>query len=407
MLGGWSRARRRAARARLRVRRLGAAGRRREREGRALRRRQRRRGARAGTRSTPARSRAGSAAPTCPSRSASSSRSSTRTTCSATRPRTWAAATRTTSSATSACMLPPTVDEDLRGKPIGPRADADGDDRLHGAARGPPRASSTTSTSTPTCTGSSTTKIGRILDALGDAERPRLAALADGRSSAAADHGEMGLSHGGLRQKAFNAYEETIHVPLVVSNPVLFPKPAETDALASLVDVLPTIARPRRRPRADGDAGLQGRDLTPILAANAARERERLRALPRSTSAGARAPRAGRDRPGRDPLHLRRPPGRDGAAEAPGQPNRIRAIRTRTAQVRASTSTRRASARASTRCTTSSGIRTRSGTWSGSRTGATLDPADRQVHSELVEALGNAMKKAGTEPATATEVKSP
>ena len=57
-----------------------------------------------------------------------------------------------------------------------------------------------------------------------------------------ADHGEMGLSHGGLRQKAFNAYEETIHVPLVVSNPVLFPRPAETDALASLVDLLPTIA---------------------------------------------------------------------------------------------------------------------------------------------------------------------
>src|SRR4029079_19816072 len=57
-----------------------------------------------------------------------------------------------------------------------------------------------------------------------------------------ADHGEMGLSHGGLRQKAFNAYEETIHIPLVVSNPVLFPHPAHSDALVSLVDVLPTIA---------------------------------------------------------------------------------------------------------------------------------------------------------------------
>ena len=44
----------------------------------------------------------------------------------------------------------------------------------------------------------------------------------------------MGLSHGGLRQKTFNVYEETINVPLVVSNPVLFPGPAESDALASL-----------------------------------------------------------------------------------------------------------------------------------------------------------------------------
>ena len=51
----------------------------------------------------------------------------------------------------------------------------------------------------------------------------------------------MGLSHGGLRQKAFNVYEETINVPLVVSNPVLFGKPARTEALASLVDVLPTV----------------------------------------------------------------------------------------------------------------------------------------------------------------------
>ena len=57
-----------------------------------------------------------------------------------------------------------------------------------------------------------------------------------------ADHGEMGLSHGGLRQKAFNSYEETIHIPLVVSNPVLFPKPVQSDALVSLVDFLPTVA---------------------------------------------------------------------------------------------------------------------------------------------------------------------
>ena len=54
------------------------------------------------------------------------------------------------------------------------------------------------------------------------------------------DHGEMGMSHGGLRQKVFNAYEETLRVPLVISNPLLFPEPVRTDALASLIDVVPT-----------------------------------------------------------------------------------------------------------------------------------------------------------------------
>ena len=38
-----------------------------------------------------------------------------------------------------------------------------------------------------------------------------------------ADHGEMGLAHG-MRQKSFNAYEETIHMPLIFSNPQLYPK---------------------------------------------------------------------------------------------------------------------------------------------------------------------------------------
>jgi len=56
------------------------------------------------------------------------------------------------------------------------------------------------------------------------------------------DHGEMGLTHGGQRQKWFNVYEESIKVPLVWSNPVLFPKPAVSDALVSLVDLLPTLA---------------------------------------------------------------------------------------------------------------------------------------------------------------------
>lgn len=79
------------------------------------------------------------------------------------------------------------------------------------------------------------------------------------------DHGEQGLSHG-LRQKMYSAYDETIRVPLVISNPRLFPQPVETDSLASLLDLLPTVAsmlgagdRVPQAPRA------RGVDLGPVL----------------------------------------------------------------------------------------------------------------------------------------------
>lgn len=56
------------------------------------------------------------------------------------------------------------------------------------------------------------------------------------------DHGEMCLAHG-LREKAYNAYEETIRVPLIISNPRLFPEPKETNTLVSSIDLLPTLAK--------------------------------------------------------------------------------------------------------------------------------------------------------------------
>ncbi|HEY2716319.1 MAG TPA: sulfatase-like hydrolase/transferase [Solirubrobacterales bacterium] len=63
------------------------------------------------------------------------------------------------------------------------------------------------------------------------------------------DHGEMGLAHGGLRQKNFNFYEETMNVPLVYSNPKLFPRPYTSDALISHVDLLPTLASLAKAPK--------------------------------------------------------------------------------------------------------------------------------------------------------------
>jgi choline-sulfatase len=59
---------------------------------------------------------------------------------------------------------------------------------------------------------------------------------------ATADHGEMGTAHGGMRQKNFNFYEESIRVPLVYSNPSLFKKPRKSHALVSHVDFVPTLA---------------------------------------------------------------------------------------------------------------------------------------------------------------------
>jgi choline-sulfatase len=78
------------------------------------------------------------------------------------------------------------------------------------------------------------------------------------------DHGELGMAHGRGRQKFYNAYEETLSVPLIVSNPNLYPQPQSTDSFAGLIDVLPTLAtiagasEPERY-------GFKGRDLSPIL----------------------------------------------------------------------------------------------------------------------------------------------
>jgi len=74
-----------------------------------------------------------------------------------------------------------------------------------------------------------------------------------------ADHGEMGLAHGGMRQKCFNAYEETLRVPLVYSNPRLWPKPRSSRVMVSHVDLLPTLASLVQAPRS-ARANWQGVD---------------------------------------------------------------------------------------------------------------------------------------------------
>jgi len=77
------------------------------------------------------------------------------------------------------------------------------------------------------------------------------------------DHGELGMSHG-LRQKFYNVYRETLSVPLIVSNPRLYPTPQTSDALVGLIDLAPTFAAVADVPERQRFA-FRGCDLTPLL----------------------------------------------------------------------------------------------------------------------------------------------
>jgi len=103
--------------------------------------------------------------------------------------------------------------------------------------------------------------IGTILDALDANPRVRDRTVV----IRIADHGEMGLAHGGMRQKAYAAYEEVLHIPFQVANPRWFPTPVDTGALATLVDLMPTLATLARVPDRTRWT-FAGRDLMPIVA---------------------------------------------------------------------------------------------------------------------------------------------
>jgi arylsulfatase A-like enzyme len=137
-------------------------------------------------------------------------------------------------------------------------------------------------------------KIGRILAALGD-RRERTVIV---RTS---DHGELGLSHGGLRQKMFNTYEEALRVPLTISNGSMFGQPRESDALVSLTDVVPTLLGLTGEP---GDPErFDGFDLGPILSGAADSVRDAVLFTYDDHQAGT------------------------AFQDVPGQPNRIRCVR--------------------------------------------------------------------------------
>lgn len=80
-------------------------------------------------------------------------------------------------------------------------------------------------------------EMGRVFSALTDSPSDHRETIVIFLS----DHGDLLGAHGGLFQKWHNAYEESIHVPLMIHNPVLFPKRRSTDLLTSHADLLPTM----------------------------------------------------------------------------------------------------------------------------------------------------------------------
>jgi len=85
------------------------------------------------------------------------------------------------------------------------------------------------------------------------------------------DHGDMAMAHGWQRQKMYNVYRETLNVPMIFSNPLAFKphatnevfKPQTTQALAGLIDLMPTIADIVGVNPADWI--FQGKSLKPVL----------------------------------------------------------------------------------------------------------------------------------------------
>ncbi|HKH13155.1 MAG TPA: sulfatase-like hydrolase/transferase [Solirubrobacterales bacterium] len=236
-------------------------------------------------------------------------------------------------------------------------------------------------------------KVGRLLASLGSAEDPG-SLRARTVIVRCSDHGEMGLAHGGLRQKLFNAYEETINVPLVVSSPALFGRPATTDALASLVDVLPTVLRLSGR---DVPGDLRGRDLTPIMAAAGAPDGELVGRAGVDLSAVLEHPAPAPSV--QDAIHFTYDDHQAGTAmqDAPGQPNRIRAIRTRDAKYAFYFDPR---GRKPTEYELYDLERDPLETENllGVRSGAPRSPAARELHRELAERLDLAMEECRTTP---------
>src|SRR3954453_19839624 len=78
--------------------------------------------------------------------------------------------------------------------------------------------------------------ITRVLDALRDTD-----AYEDTIVIFSSDHGDMQGAHGGMHEKWHVAYEEALHVPFIVSSPLLPGGARELDIPTSHADLIPTL----------------------------------------------------------------------------------------------------------------------------------------------------------------------
>jgi choline-sulfatase len=89
------------------------------------------------------------------------------------------------------------------------------------------------------------------------------------------DHGDLLGSHHDMHQKWYTAYDEALRVPLIISNPKLFPQERAIQTLTSHVDLLPTLLglagldaerlRQKLMPDFSDALPLVGRNLSPLV----------------------------------------------------------------------------------------------------------------------------------------------
>ena len=117
-------------------------------------------------------------------------------------------------------------------------------------------------------------QITRVLDALRDSD-----AYENTIVVFSSDHGDMQGAHGGMHEKWHVAYEEALHVPFIVSSPLLPGGARELDIPTNHADLIPTLLglagidhdqalarlqrRPHRSPRRSSGATSQTRSAPP------------------------------------------------------------------------------------------------------------------------------------------------
>ncbi len=104
--------------------------------------------------------------------------------------------------------------------------------------------------------------VGQILDALNDLNLWENTVVVF-----TSDHGELGGSHGGLRNKGPVAYEQNVHVPMIIVHPNTVGGQS-TQALTSHIDVLPTLVgltNSDNKIMSEITKDLPGRDFSSIL----------------------------------------------------------------------------------------------------------------------------------------------